>query len=360
MTTFLIVARAALVAVFALAGTAKLADLAGARAALRGFGAPARIAGPLAVALPLAELALAAALVPAASARWAAPAALALLLLFAAAIARAIRAGAAPDCHCFGQLHSAPAGRATLLRNLLLAALAGGVAGGALADGAPSLVAWIGTPSSTALVALGAGALLALLLAAFAWFGIELLRQNGRLLERLDALERTLGSGADAAAGAHPAAAGDDDAPAAPLTIPDVVVTELDGAALPLAEAVDAEQPTLLVFSDPRCGPCRALLPQLAAWREQHAGQLAIALVSRGDAEENRPHAEEHGLERLLLDPDGGAADAFGVLGTPSAALVLPGGRVLAGPVPGADAIHALVAEHAPAPLLRVLQSGRG
>ena len=52
-------------------------------------------------------------------------AALVLLLAFIGGIARAMAHGQAPDCHCFGQLHSAPAGRATLARNAALAVLAG-------------------------------------------------------------------------------------------------------------------------------------------------------------------------------------------------------------------------------------------
>ena len=37
--------------------------------------------------------------------------ALALLLLFSGAVALALSRGHEPECHCFGQLHSAPAGR---------------------------------------------------------------------------------------------------------------------------------------------------------------------------------------------------------------------------------------------------------
>lgn len=53
-------------------------------------------------------------------------AAIALLLLFVffAGVSHALRRGAAPDCHCFGQLCSEPAGLSTLVRNALLAGLA--------------------------------------------------------------------------------------------------------------------------------------------------------------------------------------------------------------------------------------------
>src|SRR5205807_1270564 len=110
--------RLALAVIFLIAGVAKLADPGGSRAALRDFGIPARLARLLGPALPLAELATAAALIPATSARWGALAALVLLGGFVAAIAGALAKGRKPDCHCFGQLHSAPAGRSTLVRNV--------------------------------------------------------------------------------------------------------------------------------------------------------------------------------------------------------------------------------------------------
>ena len=51
-----LVARVLLAAVFAVAGAAKLRDRPGTRQAVVDFGAPERLAGPLAVLLPLAEL----------------------------------------------------------------------------------------------------------------------------------------------------------------------------------------------------------------------------------------------------------------------------------------------------------------
>src|SRR5690348_10994712 len=111
MGTFAIGVQVLLAAVFATAGTAKLLDRAGFQRALVGFGVPQALAAALAVALPLAEIAVAVALVLRPSARWGAVAALVLLLVFVVGILRAMRQGRAPDCHCFGQIHSAPAGR---------------------------------------------------------------------------------------------------------------------------------------------------------------------------------------------------------------------------------------------------------
>ena len=125
MDAALLAARLVLAAVFAVAGAAKLADLAGSRAAVAGFGVPERLAGPAGTALPFAELATAALLLPEATARAGAIAALGLLLAVSAGVSASIARGDAPDCHCFGQLHSEPAGPRTLARNFALALLAG-------------------------------------------------------------------------------------------------------------------------------------------------------------------------------------------------------------------------------------------
>src|SRR3712207_9448411 len=63
------------------------------------------------------ELAVAAALVFTTTAWWGALGALLLLLLFAVAIGANLARGRKPNCRCFGQLHSAPAGWSTLARN---------------------------------------------------------------------------------------------------------------------------------------------------------------------------------------------------------------------------------------------------
>src|SRR5437588_2654142 len=129
MNIALLTARLLLAVVFVVAGLAKLADRSGSQKALRDFGVPSRLAAPGGVLLPLAELAVALALIPSASAWWGAVGALALVLLFIVGIVFNLARGRTPDCHCFGQWYSQPIGRSTLLRNLGLAASAGFVVG---------------------------------------------------------------------------------------------------------------------------------------------------------------------------------------------------------------------------------------
>src|SRR4051812_23759024 len=110
MSTIVLAAQIVLAVVFATAAVGKLLDLKGSRKAMEDFGVPKPLAPFLGTLLPFAELAVAVALIPVPTARWGALVGLVLLTGFIAGIASALRRGKAPDCHCFGQIHSAPAG----------------------------------------------------------------------------------------------------------------------------------------------------------------------------------------------------------------------------------------------------------
>ncbi len=107
---------------FAVAGLAKLADRDGARQAARALGVPQALVKPVAGGLPVAELAVAVALMISRAAVAGAIGALVLLGFFVAAITVTVARGRQPDCRCFGQLHSAPVTWKTLVRNVALAA----------------------------------------------------------------------------------------------------------------------------------------------------------------------------------------------------------------------------------------------
>src|SRR5919108_2839892 len=136
-------ARLVLAAVFLVAGLAKLADRRGTQQAVIEFGVPRLLAAPLAILLPLVELGVAVALVPKTSAWWGGIGALALVAAFVAAIGVNLARGRKPDCHCFGQLHSAPAGWSTLGRNAGLAAVAAFVVWQGSTDPGASAVSWL-------------------------------------------------------------------------------------------------------------------------------------------------------------------------------------------------------------------------
>jgi peroxiredoxin len=117
----------------------------------------------------------------------------------------------------------------------------------------------------------------------------------------------------------------------------------LRGETLTLESLRAADMPVLLTFSDPQCGPCNALMPDLGRWQREHASRVSIALISRGSAEANRNKASEHGVRSVLLQQDREIAERYLVTGTPSAVLVAADGTIASALAEGADAIAALV-----------------
>jgi thiol-disulfide isomerase/thioredoxin len=100
----------------------------------------------------------------------------------------------------------------------------------------------------------------------------------------------------------------------------------------------------MLLFTDPDCGPCDALLPEIGRWQEEHAEKFVVSLVSRGDPEENRAKMAEHGLRHVLLQKDWEVSEAYQVEGTPSAVLVGYDGKIGSSVAGGPEAIRSLVA----------------
>jgi thiol-disulfide isomerase/thioredoxin/uncharacterized membrane protein YphA (DoxX/SURF4 family) len=351
MTTLVLLGRLLLAAVFALAAVMKLADRAGTRTAVGEFGVPEPLRGSVAALLPVAELAVAGALLVPGAARWGALGGVALLAAFIAAMGRSMARGEAPDCHCFGALASEPVGWRTLLRNLLLAAVAIFVVAGGWSSPGPSAVAWLGHLSPAGTVATAGGGALALTAAVAAVCMLGLLRQNGRLLLHVDQLEQRLDlAGVAVAAAPEPPAAGlAIGSPAPPFTLPG-----LYGEQITLESILALDRPALLLFTDPACGPCNALMPKLGEWRLQHGNALSLAVISRGTADQNRAKAREHGLGSVLLDADLATYNAYEIPATPAAVLIDGEGRIASHAGAGAQAIEGVVAQAVGSPIVVV------
>src|SRR5216683_2059774 len=317
MDVVLFIARLLLAAVFIVAGFAKLADLPGSRQALRDFGVPAVLVNPFGVLLPLAEIAVAVALIPSASAWWGALGALALLLLFVAGISYNLARGRTPDCHCFGQIHLSPAGWPTLIRNLLLAAIAGFVVGFGHTSAGTDVLSWFTSLAVAQRIELVVGVIVVALLALESWVLFQTMKQQGRLLLRLEVLETRLTEAGIASAGstAFRGLPVGSQAPTFSLSGLHRETITLDALRAP-------GKPIVLVFSDPGCGPCTALLPEVGRWQRDYASKLILVLISRGTPEDNRAKTAESGITQVLLQQDREVAESYQVAGTPSAVLI--------------------------------------
>ena len=350
MDVLVLLARLVLAGVFVVSGIGKLLDLEGSIKATKDFGVPEAFSKPAGLALPLFELFVALLLVGAATATVGGFLALVLLGAFIGGISYNMSRGNSFDCHCFGQIHSEPIGWKTLARNAGLSVLALLVLFGGLAGRpGPSLVAWMGDMSALGWLATVIAVVALATLAGVVWLLVHLLGQNGRLLVRLDKIEEALAE--------HDIYVEEDDdeddedededeeEEGLPFgtVAPAFSLTNLQNEATTLDALRAKSKPVLLVFSDPGCGPCNALMPDIGKWQRDHADKLTVAVVSRGGADANRAKAEEHALQNVLLQDDSEVSDLYQSYGTPTGILVRADGTIGSAAALGGEQIRTLV-----------------
>jgi peroxiredoxin len=101
---------------------------------------------------------------------------------------------------------------------------------------------------------------------------------------------------------------------------PDFRLPLLHGGQLSLSEYRGRK--VLLVFSDPKCGPCDQLAPQLEQLARRPAG-LQVLMVSRGEEEANRAKAAQHGLTfPVVLQQQWEISREYGKFATPIGYLI--------------------------------------
>ncbi len=334
MATGMLGLRLVLAAVFAVSGAAKANHRVGTRRAATELGVPGPLAGVAAVGLPVFELAVAILLIPASTARLAGILGAMALLAFSGLLAVNLARGRRPDCNCFGALSNGPISGWSLMRNAALLAAAAAVAA---SGGGRSLTDF----TATQLVVGSALTVLSGVVGAQTWALFLLLRQHGRLLRRVEQLEQrpAVATGQPAPPHQHPQS---DGLPVG-LDAPSFSLEGLQGATVTLAGLRTGGKPVLLVFSDPGCGPCTTLAPDIARWQREHANRLRVVLVSSGAVDKNRAKAAEHGLADVLLDPNRQVATAYRYNGTPGAVLVDVRGHIASPVTSGGPAITALV-----------------
>ncbi len=349
-------ARLILAGVFLLAGATKLVDPVGMRKALRDFGLHSALARPVVVLLPVLELAVAAALIPTSLAWYGAAGALALIVLFLNAVAIAMLRGRKPDCHCFGQLHSAPVGWQTLVRNGVLAACAVWVVWRGPLHAGPDVWAWLASLN-------GPERKVAVVVGCIAGFGF--LHVLDRARPRSESAELPLPQTVDddevrderpvrvPRPRSTPPLAEQDPATEqiSPLGIglpigapaPEFLLPGITGEKRSLQSLRDKGRDVLLVFSSPFCGACVTVASNLVRWTREMEGLPTVVLISRGTPQDNL--AKMHGFEssRILLQRESEVADAYDCTSTPAAVLVGADGLIRSEPAVGGIAIKQLL-----------------
>ncbi len=106
----------------------------------------------------------------------------------------------------------------------------------------------------------------------------------------------------------------------------------------------------LLVFSDPNCGPCDLLSPQLEQLSRRTPG-IQVLMVSRGDADANRAKAAQHGLTfPVVLQRQWEVSRDYAMFATPVAYLIDEDGVLASDVAVGVDPILALMSPPALSP----------
>lgn len=339
MEVVLLLIRLFLTVVFAVAGVGKLLDLDGSEKAVRDFGVNEELAKPLAIFLPAAELLVALALLPISTAWFGAVGATLLLAIFVGAMLWQMAKGNAPDCHCFGAIHSEPVSWKSLIRNGVFAALAIFlVARGARAQGAS-----LTDLKNEMALQLFFGLAIVGLLGAVIFYLRKISEQQAQIMRRIEILELV---STDDGREVKREAAGDphDSLPIGAL-VPDFELPDSAGKVTTFEHLMARAKPLLFFFVSPTCNPCAALLPEIEAWQAELKDQVEFIFISSGTAAANLGKFGAKHAKNILLQNDKEVASLFYAKWTPTALFINSDGLVASHLAVGDNGIRELVAK---------------
>jgi uncharacterized membrane protein YphA (DoxX/SURF4 family) len=338
MGWLLLSGRLVLASVFGVAGVGKAFDPTGSQKAISDFGSPGLFVKPVAFLLPVAEFSTTALLLWTSAAFWGAAAALALLLAFTIVITANMVKGRRPECHCFGQFHSRPISWATVTRNFVLAIGAAGIlweGPGMSEEAAARQFAEIARAHPLVVAALSLGVTgflfqMFLLLALF--------QQHGRLILRMDTLERGAAGGGPLAP-TPPALAG------LPVGRP-APSFELSPAnsGFTLDTLLVGRKPVLLVFTDPDCQASEELLPEIQRWERQYMEMITFVIISRASLSAKGQLGRKYVFTNVAWQKDHEISESYRIGGVPAAVVVRPDATIGTWVASGRAAIQSLVA----------------
>lgn len=168
----------------------------------------------------------------------------------------------------------------------------------------------------------------------------QLVKQQGRMMLRLDALEGEAGAAVHGGQVGPPGVSVGKEFE--PFSLPD-----LEGRTVSLTDFRGKR--VLVVNWSPQCGFCDLVAPELAKLQAEFDGRdVGLLLISSGDADSNRKLAEAHGLKCPVLLLNGSKPpEPFENMGTPVAYMLDERGRVARPVAVGAHEVPALAREAA-------------
>lgn len=336
METSLLLIRFALAALFAMAGVAKLFDPQGTEKAIEGFGIPSSLARHLRTLLPVAEMLIAISLLFVDLSWYGAIAAAGILAAFTVGMLIQFAKGNAPDCHCFGQIHSEPVGLSSILRNFALIALAGFlIYSGIEAQGGDVT----STPLSLAIV-VGFSFLFVIGISVILYLK-EISTGQQQLMRRVELLEIISREGGEVER--EDLSDPNEGLPIGAMLPEFIGKNVLDGSSFSSADIAANGLSTLFLFVSPTCNPCQALLPEIEGWIAEFAGKANFVFVTTGKDKEN---LEKFGAVKpaaIIVQKEREIAESVNAFWTPTGLLVDGSGRIASRLTPGDNTIRELV-----------------
>jgi len=334
MESALLLIRLLFAGVFGVAGLAKLFDREGSRRSGRDFGVPERLAGVFSVLLPIAEIAISLSMLFVELSWFGAIGSVLLLAAFTAGMIIQMVKGQAPDCHCFGQLHSEPVGARSLVRNAVLI-----VPAVILAAAGRSFQGTDLTKMDSGLFQLISAIIFVALLLSVILHLTQIAGRQREILKRLEIIEVL---GRDGGSVDRQDAGSPHDGLPIGAFVPAFELLGSNGEIVN-SNSIGKGRPALLFFVSPSCTPCKAVLPKIREWADELADKLEIVFISSGTIEENDEVFGSTERRTMLRQKAREFADSMNAKWTPSAVFIDQNGKVASHVAAGDTAIATLV-----------------
>lgn len=337
MDIALLLIRIFLAVIFLVAGVGKLLDLKGSEKAVKDFGTPDEFAKFFSIGLPFAEIVFGVCLLFVSMSWVGALGAGILLLTFTGGMIFHLAQGNAPDCHCFGAIHSEPVSKKSLIRNIIFSLLAIFL----LAQGRENQGFGFSELSNEMAIQLFLGLATIGLLSAVVYFLKKITEQQTQIIRRIELLEII------SSEGGRETTREDVSNPHEGLPIgapaPDFSAQDLTGKVVSFDNLLAKNRPMILFFVSPTCIPCRTLLPEIENWQTDLKDEVNFVFVSKGSEKEN---AEKFGggkFKQILIQKDSEISEAFKATWTPTAVLINADGNIASAVAVGDTAIRSLI-----------------
>ena len=336
MEVILLLIRIFLFAVFAVAGIGKLLDLEGAEKSVKAFGTPPDLAKTFAILIPFAELVFAVCLLFVGTSWLGAIGVFLFLLIFIGGMIAQLAQGNAPDCHCFGAIHSEPVSKKSLIRNGVFAILALFL----VAQGRENQGLSFADMTNELALQLILGLAIVSALGAVIFYLKKISEQQNQIMRRIDILELVSHDGGREVEREN--VGNPQDALPIGAVAPEFVLPNLQGKETALEHLLMERKPLIFFFVSPNCVPCAELLPEIETWQKDLGERFNFVFISRGNAAEN---IKKFGaaFKNILLQKEKEVAELFFAGWTPTVLVINADGIIVSRPAVGDAAVRELI-----------------